>query len=41
MNRWYAITEPQHMLPADGTCAFGNSVRHASKPAPREAPTSA
>ncbi len=39
MIRWYATTEPQHMLPASDTRAFGteNSVRHSNKPAPREA----
>lgn len=43
MIRWYATTEPQQTLLASGTRAFGteNSVRHSTKPAPREAPPSA
>lgn len=41
MIRWYAITEPQRMLSADGPCAFGTSNRHDSKPETREAPPSA
>lgn len=45
MNRWYATTEPQHMLPAGATCTFGSTRRvsdnHSIKPTPGEAPTSA
>jgi hypothetical protein len=45
--RWYAIAEPQqHLLPAVGVRVFGTSLpgsenRTNSKPATREAPTSA
>lgn len=46
MTRWYAIAEPQHLLPAAGVRVFGTSLpetcnRMNSKPATREAPTSA
>jgi hypothetical protein len=46
MNRWYATTEPQHMLPATVACSpLGNARRISeqfdSKPATREAPPSA
>lgn len=43
MNRWYATSNPQHMLPGSATCALGTifSVRRdeqTSKPDSREAP---
>ena len=45
MQRWHAITEPQHPLPAMAACAFGTtrqvSDEQNSKPAHREAPPSA
>lgn len=45
MNRWYATTKPQHMLPAVAACASGTTRQivedRNSKPAPGEAPTSA
>ena len=45
MNRWHAVTEPQHSLPAVGVYAFGTIRRVSdelfSKPDHREAPPSA
>jgi hypothetical protein len=45
MNRWHAVTEPQHSLPAAACCAFGTTRRlvdqQLSKPTYREAPPSA
>ena len=43
MNRWYATSQPQHMLPAAGVLAFGTTRRSvdeqiSNKPAHREAP---
>lgn len=42
MNRWYADTNPQHMLPGSAACALGTTsfVRdeQISKPDSREAP---
>lgn len=42
MNRWYAETNPQHMLPGSAARAFGTTRRvsdeQTSKPAHREAP---
>ena len=34
MIRWYADTNPQHMLPGSAACILGTSERFASKPAP-------
>lgn len=43
MNRWYATSKPQHMLPAVAACAFGTTLRVSAEqisndPALREAP---
>lgn len=33
MRRWYADTNPQHMLPGSAACIFGTSNEQVSKPA--------